>query len=83
MTHAKKNPAGTREISEKSKGYSALNGKIIPFGTKTGKLRKQRKKSGGRKKKEGNTRNFIQTEIPFPGANGNDGTAGELTLGDS
>jgi hypothetical protein len=78
MTHAKKDPAGTGEISAKSQGNSTVNGKVIPFGTKTGERGEQREKGVRGENKEDLTRrlqkNYIQTDL-FP--DGYAGTTGK------
>lgn len=75
MTHAKKNPAGAGEISEKGKANTKGNGKIVPFRPKAGKFGKQEQgKESGRSKKI-----LDQIEIPFPSivAHGDDGIRGD------
>lgn len=62
MTHAKKNPAGAGEISEKGKANTKGNGKIVPFRPKAGKFRKQEQG----KESVGSKKILDQIEIPFP-----------------
>ena len=86
MTNAKKNPAGAGQVSAESKVHHASNGKVIPFRAKAGECRKQKQKGERRKKKKtaGITwkfqRKYVQTEIPFPIQDGNDGTSSELAF---
>jgi hypothetical protein len=63
--HAKKNPAGSGEVPEKSKADTKGNGKNIPFGPESGKCRTPRKKSR-REKKEVERKIIKQIEIDFP-----------------
>lgn len=80
MKNAKKNPAGTGEVSEEGKTNSKSNGKVIPFRAKAGKFRKQeQRKKGVRGETEVCKKIFQQIEIPFPVTYGIDGKAGEFT----
>jgi hypothetical protein len=79
MTHAKKNPAWSSEVSKKSKTNST-NGKIIPFGAKAGKRGEQ----GQREKSIRPKKVYRQIQIPFPAEiieDGDDGATGKLKGG--
>ncbi len=82
MTHAKKDPARAREISEKGKSNSKVNRKNIPSSAKAGERGEQRKKGVRRKKKEGITwkfqKKYVQQKIPF-GTSGYASTTGQPT----
>lgn len=65
--HGKKNSAGAGKVSKEGEGNPTRNGKVVPFGPKTGQFRKQRKE-GVRDQTE--KKLLDQIEIPFPQEDG-------------